>query len=162
LRELAQAVIAVHLLAPDTARARPATQLSSVAGFQKVFSDELPESLFDKSLRLMETVETYLRTPTAQTFPDTATNARFYLASGYVIRSMGLKSLSGYSAAKRIDQLKPEATNVALEEVHKILTAAVSTLDDGKTPRDRIFKGAALKEELFGRILRINKEQTKV
>lgn len=156
LTELAQAVIAVHLLAPDTARARPTTQLSTGPNFDKIFGDTFPEALFEKSLLLMETVETYLRTPAARTFPDTATNARFYLASGYIIRSMGLKSLSSFSAATRVNQIKPRPSIAQLTEIHKLLTAAVSTLDDGKAARDRIFKGIALKKELFDRIFDLN------
>lgn len=156
LIEIAQAVIAVHLLAPDTARARPATQLSTDAKFENVFSDIFPEAIYDKSLRLMENVETYLRTPAALAFPDTATNARFYLASGYIVRSMKLKTLDNFSAATQINQVKPRATDKQLAEVHQILTDAVASLEDGKTTRDQLFKGAALKKELFARIIKLN------
>jgi hypothetical protein len=36
------------------------TQLSTGPNFDKVFGDTFPEPLFEKSLLLMETVETYL------------------------------------------------------------------------------------------------------
>jgi hypothetical protein len=154
--ELAQSVMAVHLLAPDTARARPATQLSTGAGFEKVFSDALPEALFEKSLVLMETVELYLRTASGRTHPDTATNARFYLASGYVIRSLGLSTLQEFSAAKSVDQIRPKPTDAQLASIHSVLDSAVQSLDDGKTARDRIFKGTNLKTEFFAQLLTLN------
>ncbi|WP_121866106.1 AIPR family protein [Glutamicibacter nicotianae] len=156
LTEIAQAVIAVHLLAPDTARARPTAQLSTDAKFEQVFNERFPESLYDKSLRLMENVESYLRTPTALAFPDTATNTRFYLASGYVVRSMRLNKLDDFSAAIRINQVKPAASNKQLAEIHQILTDAAESLEDGKISRDQLFKGSTLKKEFFARIIRLN------
>ena len=156
LTELAQSVMAVHLLAPDTARARPATQLSTGAGFDRVFSDALPEALFEKSLVLMESVESYLRTADARSRPDTATNARFYLASGHVIRSLGLKTLKDFSAAKSLKQIKPTPTHAQLSGIHSVLDSAVQSLDDGKTARDRIFKGTELKTRFFDELLMIN------
>lgn len=156
LTELAQAVMAVHLLAPDTARARPATQLSTSAGFDKVFSNTLPEALFEKSLVLMESVEAYLRSPAAQSHPDTSTNARFYLASGYVIRSLGLKTLKDFSAGTSLNGIKPKPTEAQLDAVHQVLDLAVQSLDNGKIARDRIFKGADLKAEFFDQLMMLN------
>lgn len=156
LTELAQSIMAVHLLTPDTARARPATQLSTVAGFDRVFSDALPETLFEKSLVLMESIEAYLRTATARSHPDTATNTRFYLASGYIINSLNLMTLKDFSAATHLHQIRPKPTDTQLSAIHTVLSSAVQSLDDGKTARDRIFKGTELKAKFFDQLLAIN------
>jgi hypothetical protein len=156
LREVGQAVMAVHLLAPDTARARPATQLGSTIGFEKVFSENLPELLYLKALQVMQATEEYLQTPAGQAHPDTATNARFYLASGYVIHALKLKNLDSFSAAVSVKQINLKAVNSRLARVHAELDASVATLDDGKTARDQIFKGAALKKEFFKRLIALN------
>ncbi|NIJ04249.1 AIPR family protein [Frigoribacterium faeni] len=154
--ELAQAMMAVHLLVPDTARARPATQLSTKAGFGRVFDQQLPELLYEKSLTVLEAVESYLQSGTGKSHADTATNARFYLASGHVIRSVGLKSLSTFSAAVSVKQIKARPTIVELDMLHSMLDAAVASLDDGKTARDQIFKGSELKKVFFDAILKLN------
>lgn len=153
LTEVGQAVMAVHLLVPDTARARPATQLNSTSGFEKVFSESLPELLYFKALQVMQAVEEYLQTPAGQAHPDTATNARFYLASGYIIHALKLKNLESFSAGVSVKQITLSAVNARLTKVHAELDAAVAKLDDGKTARDQIFKGAELKKEFFARLL---------
>lgn len=156
LTELGQAVMAIHLLAPDTARARPATQLSSTAGFEKVFNSAYPELLYLKALQVMRAVEEYLQTPSGLAHPDTATNARYYLASGYVILALKLKNLESYSAAVSVQQIKLTSVDSRLSKVHAALDAAVAKLDNGKIARDQIFKGAELKKDFFSRLVSMN------
>ncbi|WP_267424879.1 MULTISPECIES: AIPR family protein [unclassified Curtobacterium] len=156
MTELAQAVIAVHLLAPDTARARPATQLGTKVGYKNVFNEEYPEEMYLKALRVMEAVELYLQTPAGRAHGETATNTRFYLATGYIITALKLKSLNSFSAAKSVKQIKLTAVNSRLSLIHTELDAAVAELDDGKVSRDQIYKGTELKARLFNRLLTNN------
>lgn len=156
LTELAQAVMAIHLLAPDTARARPATQLGTPSGFEKVFSENLPEVMYLKALQVMEAVEDYIRTPAGQAHDDTATNIRFYLASGFIIHLLKLKDLPSFSAGASVKQIKLNSVSARLEKVHAELDAAVAALDDGKVSKDQIYKGAELKKKFFERLVALN------
>ena len=148
ISELAQAVMAVHLLRPDTARARPGALLGRTAGYASVFDRKAPEALYSKSLDIMEAVEAYLRTPAAQAISVDNSNDRFYLASGYIVLSLGLKDISSYSGWQSVNSINSSPATPTLIEVHKALYAAVGPVKDVKS-KDSLFKGSALRESFF-------------
>ncbi|PCC48897.1 AIPR family protein [Brevibacterium aurantiacum] len=157
-KELAQAVISVHLLSPDTARARPGTQLSEDSRYSKVFGNDLPLDLFNKSLLIMDAIESYLQSSHAKQYRDTSTNTRFYLASGYVISSLKLRNLDSFDGAITVGQLKTPNSVSLLEDIHKVLDKEVQKLDDGKIARDKIYKGKELKHRFFDALISRNQK----
>lgn len=148
INELAQSVIAIHLLRPDTARARPRDILGKKSGYESIFTTDAPEPLYSKALDLMATVESYLRTPDAQAISDDPTNDRYYIASGYIVKSLGLKNINTFSAWASIYNIDAKPPVKALEEIHTVLYSLVGTVKDAKS-KDSLFKGSVLKDKLF-------------
>lgn len=79
---MAQAMMAITLLKPDSARARPSTLLNSEKEYRRIFSLDTPIDVFLKVVQIMKTVENYLK-------PDVCgvelerkdiTNIKFYVA----------------------------------------------------------------------------------
>jgi len=156
--DVAQAVMAYRLLEPDTARARPGSLLSTSSGWRRVFDENEAESLFLQAVETAASVDTYLKSSTAKAVADDATNARHYLVAGYALRSSGVKKLSDFGKIPS-SNLKSKPSVALLQELHRILYKEVSTLDDGKTARDQIFKGAKLKDSFFKKILALNSKK---
>jgi len=152
MTDLGQAVMAIRLLKPDTARARPASLLGTNAGWNTVFKPDESEEVYLKALTVVDAVDDYLRTPAAKAVADDSTNARFYLASGYVLQASGVKKLEDFEKLPS-GQLKNKPTLSSLAGLHKLLNEEVKKLDDGKTAVDSIFKGANLKRAFFQRIV---------
>lgn len=79
---MAQAMMAITLLKPDSARARPSTLLNSEKEYRRIFSLDTPIDVFLKVVQIMKSVENYLK-------PDVCgvelerkdiTNIKFYVA----------------------------------------------------------------------------------
>lgn len=155
MTDVGQAVMAFRLLEPDTARARPTSLLGTAAGWSKVFDPTESEELYLKALNVTEAVDAYLRTAAAKTIADDRTNARHYLVSGYALRSSAVKTLADFAKVPT-SELKAAPTTAQLTELQKVLYVEVNKLDDGKTPKDRIFKGAKLRPAYLQAILKLN------
>ncbi|MBF0671001.1 MAG: AIPR family protein [Salinibacterium sp.] len=155
ITDVAQAVMAFRLLEPDTARARPGTLLNSTAGWARVFNENESEELYLKALNVAEAVDKYLRSPAASLIPEDATNSRHYLMAGYALRSSGVKDRTSFDSIPT-RQLKSAPKSGELNALHKLLHLHASKLDDGKTARDRIFKGAKLRPAYFDAIFKVN------
>lgn len=153
--DLAQAVMAIRLLAPDTARARPTSLLTQPGGFDRVFKPSESEHLYLKALDTIEAVDSYLRTPGARQIADDATNSRYYLASGYVLWASKIKAMADFANIPR-EKLLSTPSEATLRKLHLLLNQEVAKLDDGKTAKDRIFKGPKLKTAFFDEILKLN------
>jgi hypothetical protein len=79
---MAQAMMAITLLKPDSARARPSTLLNSEKEYRRIFSLDTPIDVFLKVVQIMKAVENFLK-------PDVCgvelerkdiTNIKFYVA----------------------------------------------------------------------------------
>jgi hypothetical protein len=92
------------------------------------------------------------RLPGARAISDDATNARHYLIAGYVLQASRVKTLPDFHAIPTA-QLKSAPTTAVLTKLHKLLEGEAGKLDDGKSPRDRIFKGTKLRPAYFAQIL---------
>ena len=158
ITDLAQAVIAYRHLEPDTARARPGNLIASDSGWKRVFDPAQDEQVYIKALKVAESVDAFLKTPAAQKIADDATNSRHHLAAGYALRSSGVKTLADFDSVPTA-KLADSPTAAVLTELHKLLHAEAAKLDDGKTARDRIFKGAKLKPAYFAGILKLNSKK---
>ena len=82
---MAQAVMALLLGRPDTARARPSSLLKTEENYSEVFDTAYPINLYYVCVEAMRTVEAYLKSPTSNVSPENRTNLRFYVAMHAVV-----------------------------------------------------------------------------
>lgn len=156
MTEVGQAVMAFRLLQPDTARARPTSLLGSSKGWNTVFDPNESEELYLKALNVIDIVDDYLRTSSAKEIADDSTNSRYYLATGYALRSSRIKNLDDFEKVPS-RELKQKPSTEMLKELHTLLYNEVDKLDDGKMALDKIFKGPRLKGIYQNEILKLNR-----
>lgn len=79
---MAQAMMAITLLKPDGARARPSTLINSEADYRKIFSMDIPIDVYLKVVQIIKIVDTFLKPEncTIQLERKTITNAKYYVA----------------------------------------------------------------------------------
>jgi hypothetical protein len=152
--ELAQVVIAAALLEPDTARARPRDRLKTDVGYKRVFSDDLDMSVYATLLDMQVEVERYLTTAAALAIANDPTNDRFFVLAGAALRLSGVKAKSDYTPVVMKTRLKLPS-DALFEEVHSRLYKLVGSKPD-KKERDKVFKGASLRDQLVNDILAWN------
>lgn len=152
--EVAQVVIAAALLEPETARARPRDRLKTDAGYKRVFSDDLDLSVYSTLLDMHVEVDRYLGTPAALDIANDPTNDRFFVLAGAALRLSGVKAKGDYTPLVMKTRLKMP-TDAELEQVHARLYKLVGSKPD-KKERDKLFKSAALRDQLVKDILAWN------
>jgi len=77
---LAQAVMAIVLGRPDTARARPSSLLKKDEDYEKIFSSRYPIELYYVCAEGMRLVEAYLKTTVSGLAAKDRNNLRYYIA----------------------------------------------------------------------------------
>jgi len=77
---LAQAIMAIGLSEPDSARARPSSLLKRDEDYMRVFSAKLPLSIYLWAAKTQKQVDAYLGSEEANLTPPERTNLRFHLA----------------------------------------------------------------------------------
>jgi len=138
---MAQALMAVVLQRPGTARARPSSLLKKDEDYEKVFSVHFPIEVFRASIELSRKAEAHLRADTTLTAEDRV-NLKFYVAMYVAAVAAGvpkptpdqIKALAGANIDKALFAK-------ASEETKKIYQ---SLGGDG-----RVAKGAELGEQLI-------------
>ena len=115
---LAQAVMAIALQRPDSARARPSSLLKDESDYERVFSDEHPLHLYAASVLLMKRVDTFLRLEAIEMNRKDQTNLRFYVAMLAAMKLAGTYHLKPTQVAsvafeKLTDQDLTEVLNEA-------------------------------------------------
>lgn len=153
--DLAQVIIAVVFLEPETARARPRDKFKTEAGYKRVFSKDVPMTLYSTLLDMHLQVEQYLKTPAALAISNDPTNDRFYILAGAVLRLSGVKNRIDYSKVIHSGQLGVLSA-ATLEGVHRRLYKLVSVQLD-KKERDKLFKGSTLRDPFLAEIVKWNK-----
>ena len=101
---LAQAVMAILLRSPDTARARPSSLLKNDDDYVRVFDSSYPIGLYYVCAEAMRKVERYLKSPDSSVKPEDRNNLRFYVAM-HAVTVVGNLSGPGAVAGFDIDQL---------------------------------------------------------
>ena len=88
---MAQAMMAVILLKPDSARARPSTLINSDIDYRKIFSLDMPIDVYLKVIHMMKAVENYLKPEKCgqQLERKTVTNIKFYVAMVVTMQLVG-------------------------------------------------------------------------
>ncbi len=151
MTELSQYMIAIALARPDDARARPQSVLNDDKLYTTIFGDGVDRDSYLAVVKVMAQADAYLRSGDATAIFDDFTNARFYVAVGYE-----MKTLKAYAADKiRWDEnhrRMPEAPNTA--RFASVLTSLKTVYDtyqaeNPESTRDQVFKGKALKTAFF-------------
>ncbi|CCE24044.1 AIPR family protein [Methylotuvimicrobium alcaliphilum] len=141
---MAQAMMAIMLLKPNSARARPSTLINSDVEYKKIFSLDKPIDIYLKAIQIMKTVETYLKPENCeiQLERKTITNIKFYVAMVASIKLAG--------TSKDIEKKLSELPNVEVsnEILHDSLQNVLKEFNDlGAT--DQVAKSSSLVANLL-------------
>ena len=140
---VAQAVMAIVLRKPDTARARPSSLLKTEENYAKVFDATYPIRLYYVCVEAMRAVEHYLRSPDSNVLPENRNNLRFYVAMHVVA---GVGSTIGPKPVAQFDIAKLDEISIknSLDYVQS------KYLELGGN--DKVAKGTALLEAVLGSV----------
>ncbi len=141
---MAQAMMAIMLLKPDSARARPSTLINSDVEYRKIFSLDKPIDIYLKAIQIMKAVETYLKPENCeiQLERKTITNIKFYVAMVASIKIAG----TSQEIEKKISELPN--VDVSGEILSDSLQQVLAEFNElGAT--DQVAKGSALVAKLL-------------
>ncbi|CAN7410003.1 AIPR family protein [Pseudarthrobacter oxydans] len=146
INELAQAMIAISLGRPADARARPSSLIVKPEIYAEVFPDDAQRPAYAAALDLLNAVDTFLKTAPATSIMDDSTNARFYVATGYVMKKLRLKKVESIKYFGNYARFTPSSTDVTLIKVLQALQKAfdAEAAANPHQTRDQIFKGSTL------------------
>ncbi|WP_300499517.1 AIPR family protein [Marinobacter sp.] len=140
---MAQAMMAIVLLKPDSARARPSTLINSDIEYKRIFSLDKPIDIYFKAIQIMKSVETYLKPENCaiQLERKTITNIKFYVA---MVASIKLACTSQEVEKKLSELPSVELSSEILDDSLQQVLAGFNEL--GAT--DQVAKGSALAVKL--------------
>ncbi len=141
---LAQTMMAITLLKPDSARARPSTLINSDTEYRKIFSLDLPIDIYLKAVQIMKSVEHYLKPDVCNKDLErkTITNIKFYVATMVGVKLLGAKE----GLADKLAQIPAITTNnEILEEALDEVLQKYNELGAS----DQVAKGTELVSQLF-------------
>lgn len=136
---MAQAMMAIMLLKPDSARARPSTLINSDVEYRKIFSLDKPIDIYLKAIQIMKAVETYLKPENCeiQLERKVITNIKFYVAMVASIKIAG----TSQDIEKKISELPN--VDISTEVLNNSLKQVLAEFNElGAT--DQVAKGSAL------------------
>lgn len=141
---MAQAMMAIMMLKPDSARARPSTLINSDVEYKKIFSLNKPIDIYLKAIQIMKVTETYLKPENCeiQLERKTITNIKFYVA---MIASIKLAESSREIEKKLSELPNVEVSNEILRDSLQKVLEKFNEL--GAT--DQVAKGSALVAKLL-------------
>ena len=138
---LAQAVMAILLRRPDTARGRPSSLLKTDDDYDKVFNPKYPVHMYYVCVHAMRKIERAMKSNTLSVPRKNRSNLRFYV---------GMHAVAGtakqYPQASDIEKFDPDSLDDAT--VKKSLNI-VQTLYDALGATDQIAKGPRLLEDIL-------------
>jgi hypothetical protein len=141
---MAQTMMAITLLKPDSARARPSTLINSDTEYRKIFSLDLPIDIYLKTVQIMKAVESFLKPENCgqELERKTITNVKYYVAMVVTIEYVGGKEDIGNKLAN-IPSI--ELSNELLQNA---LACVLGEFNDlGAT--DQVAKGSELVAKLL-------------
>lgn len=147
IQYMAQAIISIVLLKPDSARARPSTLINSDSDYRTIFSLDTPIDVYLKTIQVMKAVEAYLKpSNTTHTLErKVITNIKHYVAMVVGIRLAGQKT--------EIVSKFAELPSISIPE--KILADSVTLVIaefTGLGSTDQVAKGSILTQKILARI----------
>ena len=138
---LAQAVMAILLQRPDTARARPSSLLKKDEDYSKVFSPSYPIELYYICAEAMRRVEKHLRLPSLDLASKDRNNLRFYIAMH------AIASLSGKPKPFQHDIVKLDVSGLDQATIQSSLDL-IREKYVALGGNDQVSKGASLLKDI--------------
>ncbi len=141
---LAQAVMAILLMDPATARARPSTIFKDDQ-YKRVFDDALPLEVYLWAARTQKAADEFLRSEVANATPEERSNLRFYLSMMVAAKLIGARLRAPIQASKFVEK---GFTVEEMRDAIKLVRAAVEERMKGSgLSMDRVAKASELKDE---------------
>jgi hypothetical protein len=141
---MAQTMMAIILLKPDSARARPSTLINSDSEYKKIFSLDMPIDIYLKVIQIMKIVENYLKPDKCRQELErkVVTNIKYYVAMIVSVKLTGAKEtisdkLAHIPAITITDEVLEEALNEVLEKYNELGAS------------DQVAKGSLLTSQLL-------------
>lgn len=152
---LSQALITLMLGEPDTARARPTTLLSREDGYNRIFPDSLDRNAYLTAIEVVKSVDQFLQSEPAKSAMNEFTNARFYVAAGYLVLQLSLADTSDFHFEHNFRRLTQPLNTATLTKSLQVLarTADKYASDRPKASRDAIFKSADFRRMYFANLV---------
>jgi hypothetical protein len=144
IKQVAQAVIAVALLRPNDARARPLTVVGTEAGYKEVFDVDARRELFLSSVLLDRQVERYL-TERDDLARDVKNDIRFYMDTWLACKLTSSVTPTKAGIAALADEVKVQIDPEMLTEASKAILSLYDTFGGDANAA----KGAPMTEELL-------------
>jgi hypothetical protein len=142
---LAQAVMAILLQRPDTARARPSSLLKKDEDYKKIYSGTYPIGLYYVCGEVIRRVEGYLKSHESGLTKKDRNNLRFYVAMHVVAEAANEPMLSAEELAQfDVGKVQEQLIEASLQAVKGEYDALGAT--------DQIAKGRSLLELLKARL----------
>jgi hypothetical protein len=124
---MAQTMMAIILLKPDSARARPSTLINSDSEYKKIFSLDMPIDIYLKVIQIMKIVENYLKPDKCgqELERKVVTNIKYYVAMMVSVKLIGAQEaisdkLARIPAITISDEILKEALNEVLEKYNEL------------------------------------------
>ena len=113
---LAQAVMAIVLRRPDSARARPSSLLKAEDDYKKVFDSSYPINLYYVCAEAMRQIDRFLKSPASNVHSEHRNNLRFYVAM-YTVAGVVTWSNPNVVAEFDVDNLNEDDIKSSLDFV---------------------------------------------
>ena len=142
---MAQAMMAITLLKPDSARARPSTLINSDVEYRKIFSLDMPIDVYLKTIQIMKCAELYLKPENCKIEIErkTIANIKFYVAMIVALKLVGSRDMIN----EKLSAIP--YVNISPEILHASLELVLQTFKKlGQT--DQVAKGPKLLQQLLG------------
>lgn len=151
---LAQAMMTLMLGEPNTARARPNTLLTMPGGYDRVFPSGLDCEAYLVAAQLMKEVDSFLSSEGAKKIFDDKTNARYYIALGYVMLSLKARTPDDVHYSSNYKRIKMPLAKTRLTHSLQTVERAFREYGDQEPElaKDTIFKRQAFRDLFCKRI----------
>lgn len=151
---LAQAVMALALGEPNTARARPTTLLSKENGYNRVFSSNIDCDGYLAAARIMSEVDSFLQLPDTKAKLTDKTNTRYYIALCYYMLKLGIKDISNLHFAENAHRIKfPLDTDLLNQSADiVILSQQEAQMNDPQTSIDTLAKRVEFRDLVLSKL----------
>ena len=149
---LAQAVMAMGLSRPDTARARPSTLLKSDSDYERVFDEKTPLAAYLWAAKAQRQVDTFMLSTEAETSAQERTNLKFYVGMLAAAKLLGKKVRAPSELASLGDEDRG-VEEADLGECLEVVRGAMKGLEERRgEAADKIAKGPDLVGEVLGAV----------
>ena len=142
ISNLGQAVMAILLGRPDTARARPSTLLKNDSDYDRVFTQKYPINMYFVCAEIMRLVDSELRRPIHSLSAGDRTNLRFYVAMHATRRVLDSGTITAQAVSDiNLNALSPQVLSESYRHVMRAF------IDEGAD--DQAAKGPNLKNVIM-------------